>query len=118
MANVITATADTFQISDTALRQLARGQNKNVLAALLGVKRFQVAQLDNGDVRTSFEFKGNRKMNVCWLSYNAGSDTYTLALVKMTKKIVSFKTVYQADGLYFDQLAGIFEEQTGLYVTF
>lgn len=117
MTNTAATVDNSAQIAETALRQLARGQNPQILARLLGVKQFVRNQKANGDVTVSFQFKGNRKVNVCWLTYNVGPDTYTLELVKYSATKVTFTPVYKAEGLYFDQLAETFERQTGLYVT-
>ena len=83
------------------------------LQIMLGTKA--IACLDNS---ITFDFKGNRKMNKCRITYNYGSDLYTVEFFKYSPKKFTYTVVAQFAGIYADQLRNLFEQTTGLYLSF
>lgn len=100
---------DGKQIAETTLMYLG-GTGR--LSAMIGAKNFS----HDGNGTLSFMFKMFKKANVVRFVLDA-SDTYTMKLEKYnsrTHDISEYKTI---DGLYFDQLKEVFEQETGLYLT-
>lgn len=66
-----------------------------------------------------FKFKGSRKLNVCIVKLN-GNDLYDIEFGRVRKQggIPTYKPVEEINDIYCDQLKGIFEKSTGLYLSF
>ena len=64
-----------------------------------------------------FGFKGCRKANKCRVILDYGSDTYNFELWHLNKRTWDFSKVYEIEGIYFDMLKPIFEDETGLYLS-
>jgi hypothetical protein len=69
------------------------------------------------DKSAQFGFKGCRKANKCRVVYDYGSDLYTFELWHFNKRTFDFKKVFELDGVYWDMLKSLFEEETGLYLS-
>lgn len=65
-----------------------------------------------------FDFKGNRKVNKCRVTYCEGSDLYSVEFFKFSPKKLTCPKVQEFAGIYADQLRPLFEETTGLYLKF
>lgn len=83
------------------------------LQAMLGTKAVMY-----GDNSVLFDFKGNRKMNKCRISYVAGLDLYNVEFFKYSPKKLTSSKVQDFAGIYADQLRSLFENTTGLYLSF
>lgn len=81
------------------------------LRAMVNARDF--VALGNG---VQFAFSGSRKANKARITLSAG-DFYTLELFKIRKRGLEVEAVYEAEGLYWDQLKPIFEAETGLYLS-
>lgn len=95
------------QIAETTLMQLG-GYGR--LKAMIGAEFFSYD--DKGTL--TFKFKGCRKANYLEVVLDA-DDTYTMVFLKITNP--TRKEVGKFSGLYCDQLQGIFENETGLYLS-
>lgn len=68
---------------------------------------------DLGGLR--FKFSGNRKMNFCEVHLN-GKDLYDVKLIKVHG--TSRKVKAETNDVYAEDLRRVFEEHTGLYLSF
>jgi hypothetical protein len=96
-------------IAKTIIEQMG-GAGK--IRAMVGVKTFVVSE--DG---VSIEFNGSRKMNCVKITLDP-SDTYTMTLYKLMPKKMELKKISEIDGLFWDQLKPVFENETGLYLSF
>lgn len=62
-----------------------------------------------------FRFKGCRKANTCRITLNY-QDLYCFELFKIGKDLM-LKPIFEADGLFWDNLKPTFEKETGLYLS-
>ena len=63
-----------------------------------------------------FRFKASKSYNFCRITYNEGTDLYTVYICKIYgQKCINEKTF---DDIYCDQLVSIFETTTGLATHF
>ena len=109
-----------LQICNTIVQQLGGGR---ALAMVGATKLGDVAPTCMG---TRIRLKGCRKANLLVIQLDE-SDTYIVRLVKRTggkwsnKKMdvlpISEKTVVHHEGIYADQLRGLVERETGLYLS-
>ena len=83
------------------------------LQAMLGTKF-----LLHDDEAITFDFKGNRKMNRCKISYCRASDLYSVEFLKYFPSKLRCQSVQQYAGVYADSLRTVFETSTGLYLSF
>jgi len=97
------------------------GVGRTILEQLGGVGRIRVMTgaknfilLPNG---VTFQFPNPQRSrgNVVEVTL-AGDDTYTVKFYNLAGR--TKKLVHEVDGIYFDQLKGVFERQTGLYLSF
>jgi len=72
--------------------------------------------IDHGNgVSFKFDNVTNIKINYFKVSYDEGEDLYILEFGYI--KSLNYTKVKEMDGIYFDQLLDIFEEETGMYLT-
>jgi len=95
----------TKHIAETILQQMG-GQNR--IAAMTGARNF--VNLGNG---VSFKFKLCRRFNYFKVVLNAALDLYEVTLSRVDKWGEQ-KNQETFEGIYWDQLKGIFEQKTGL----
>ena len=79
---------------------------------MTGAKHFTYS-----DNSVSFQFKGSRKTNALRITLDS-SDTYTMKFFKINSRKLTVDTVREIEYVYCDQLAEIFERETGLYLHF
>lgn len=65
----------------------------------------------------TFKFKGSKKVNTCTVKLMP-SDTYSVTFSQFSPKWLEYKTVSSFDDVYCENLVEIFEETTGLYLSF
>jgi hypothetical protein len=79
------------------------------LQAMIGANAFVAV-----DAGVMFKFKGSRKWNCIEIKFN-GRDLYDVTFYKITKlKIAKQETI---EDIYNDQLKGLIERHTGLYLS-
>lgn len=78
------------------------------MSAMLGTKFF--VAVDQG---LQFDFKGCRKANKCRVTLNP-DDTYKFELFKFNRRTLECPQVYELDGVYWDMLKPVFENETKL----
>lgn len=92
-----------------------------IIAQMGGVNRLRVMTGAHTFVAdenwVQFRFKGSRKANTCRVTYNYGLDLYTFELLQFSPTKMAFKPVYKLEGVYFDMLIDLFEQETGLYLS-
>ena len=93
----------------TILQQMG-GQRK--LKAMIGAHYFS-----GDDNMLMFSFKGCRKANKCRVTLDYASDLYIFELFKFSPKKLDSTPVFKLEGVYFDMLKPIFEDETGLYLS-
>jgi len=93
----------TSEMKEEIVRQLG-GFNR--LRAMVGAS---VSALENG---IQMNFKGSKKANIVQIEYDGGRDAYNVKFFK------GFKEVDDMRGVYAEDLIPIFEEMTGLYLSF
>jgi hypothetical protein len=98
------------QVAATILEQMG-GMGK--LRMMIGANNF-VAHATPA-VGVSFRFKGSRKANYCKVTLT-GMDTYNFTLGKI--RDYALVPSYELTDVYSDMLMDIFEQETGLYLTF
>lgn len=95
-----------LQVAETIIKQMG------------GAGRLQLmigASLFAGDEKSvQFSFKGCRKANKCRVTLQP-DDLYTLELFKFDG--LDAPRVYHTDGLFWDMLKPVFEQETGLYLS-
>ena len=97
---------------NTALNQLTMSNNGiNRLVAMIGAKDFVRSDKDNF---VAFKFPRANGINYCKLTLTP-ADLYKLELGYIHGG--SYKIRKELDGLYFDQLKEIFENETKLYLS-
>lgn len=102
-------------IAQTILKQIGG------IAKITGmINAKDILDLENG---VSFKFSGSKKVNYVKIVLN-GMDTYDLEFGKISMKKTDFgvkmpdyKKVKEFDDIYNDQLKGLFEQFTGLYLS-
>jgi hypothetical protein len=72
--------------------------------------------IDHGN-GLSFKFDNvtDKKINYCKVTYDEGEDLYNLEFGFI--RGLNYKKVKEMEGIYFDQLIDIFEEETRMYLT-
>jgi len=102
-----------LEIADTILHQMG-GSGR--LVAMIGMNTPTTITPDLGVI---FSFRGSRKANKCRITYDSGADLYTFELLKYTPVRYSHcPVVFKAERVYFDMLQSMFEQETGLYLSF
>ena len=96
-------------VATTIIKQMG-GSGR--LKAMVGANNFAVCHDDEGGVL--FKFKVSRKANLVKVVLQA-NDTYNMIFYRMGKKE---KVVREVQEVYCDMLKPLFEETTGLYLTF
>lgn len=104
------ASSRTAGVADTIAKQMG-GLGK--LRAMLGAHSFATS---GNDFSFVFPNKQRSKGNSVKVTYNPGSDLYTMEFFNVSVKGV--KRVAKYDDLMWDQLVEVFERQTGWYLTF
>jgi len=96
----------------TALNQLTMSNNGiNRLVIMIGAKDFMRSDEESF---ISFKFPRSNSINYCKLSLTA-DDLYTLELGYIHS--MNYTVRKELKGLFFDQLKGIFEDETKLYLS-
>ena len=101
-------------ISNTIIAQMGGAHR---LMAMVGADNFVYGETDYEGFKqpmTYFRFKMNRKIYVCKVIYNQGSDTYVMQFIKATKN--GMKVVKEYTDVFCDDLISLFEDTTGLYL--
>lgn len=103
-------------------KEVSQAYAKTTIAYLGGMGRLKAMTgaynfLIEADNVVSFRFKGSRKANTIKLTLT-GDDLYTVEFLKYSPSKMEFKAIKKVEGYYFDMLAPLFEETTGLYLTF
>ncbi len=83
------------------------------LVAMVGANLFCI--IDEGVVGIRFHFKGCRKYNMVKIVLTA-ADLYDMTFAQINRK-GDYKEGETIEGLYCDMLQGIFEKETGLYLS-
>jgi len=65
----------------------------------------------------TFKFKGSKRVNTCTIKLMP-SDTYSVTFSQFSPKWLEYKTVESFNDAYCEDLVKIFEETTGLYLSF
>lgn len=95
---------------------------ETILEQIGGIGRLQMMLgtkfLLHDDEAITFDFKGNRKMNRCKISYCRASDLYHVEFFKYSPKKLNCQSVNDYAGVYADRLRFLFETVTGLYLSF
>lgn len=81
------------------------------LKAMIAATNFQY-----DDNSLNFKFKGSRKCNVIQITLNS-MDLYDIKFNKYSPSKFTLTTAKEVNGIYNDQLKGIIEEYTGLYLS-
>jgi hypothetical protein len=112
-ARALTAPVPRLKISNPEIAEIIAQQmgGINRMVAMTGAHTF--VDMGNG---LSFKFKGCRKAN-CLQVILDSSDTYSLTFCKITQRGLEVETKLELSGVYADQLRGIFESYTGLYLS-
>lgn len=99
------------EIANTILNQMG-GLNR--IAVMTGAKDFMI---DGHGV--SFRYPKSKHSNYIKVSLN-GNDLYDVEFgrIRKVKGLPTYKQVETIDDLFFDQLKPIFEQKTGLYLSF
>ena len=106
----------TKQIIENILLWMTGSRNTNRLVAMIGANKLTFDQRKESETSFIFNFKGCRKYNRCFVTYDYGKDLYNLKLFKINMK--TFESVEaKFDGLFGDQLKEIFEQETKLYLS-
>jgi hypothetical protein len=95
-------------VANTILEQMGGARR---LALMIGAKNFVGGKND-----LMFAFSGSTKANKCRITLDRGSDTYKFELLKVNYRTFDHKVVYELEGVYWDMLKKLFEEETGLYL--
>jgi hypothetical protein len=107
---------EALQIAETAFAQMG---GKGRLVAMVGAQDFTYDARDERRVVASFRFKGCSKANICRVAYDRASDTYGFYLLRYSPKTLTFKPLLALDrDVYAEDLVRLFEDNTGLYLTF
>lgn len=102
-----------LEIADTILRQMG-GSGR--LVAMVGMHTPMTITPDLGVI---FSFRGSRKANKCRVTYSPIEDLYTFELLKYTQvRYAHCPVVFRTERVFFDMLQGMFEQETGLYLSF
>lgn len=102
-------------IAETILEQM--GGIRNII---MMTSAKDILDLENG---VSFKFSGSKKVNYVKVILNE-MDTYNIEFGKISMKKTDFgirmpdyKKIKEFDDIYNDQLKGLFEQFTGLYLS-
>lgn len=98
------------EIANTIMKQLVQSENTGRLKAMVGADKMSYDNV--GTLR--FKFKGSKVANWIKISLNS-MDLYDVEFIKIhgTKMTI----VKEFNNVYNDQLKGIFEKTTGLYLS-
>lgn len=103
------------QVANEILKQLG-GFGR--LKAMVGIHNagFSKGQeaFDRGQL--SFKFKGSKVANYCTITL-AGDDTYRVYFSHYNRRTFVEKNARTVERVYAEDLKGLFEEHTGLYLT-
>jgi len=109
-------TVQTKQIIENILLWMTGSKSTNRLVAMIGANKFIFDQDKDDKTTFIFNFKGCRKYNRCFISYDYGKDLYDLKLFKLNMK--TFESIEaKFESLFGDQLKKFFEHETKLRVT-
>lgn len=97
------------QIAQTIIEQL---NGLGTLRLLVAANSFTYTE-----DQLTFKFKGSRKVNTCTIKLMP-SDTYLVTFSQFSPKLLEYKTVESFNDVYCEDLVKIFEETTGLYLSF
>ncbi len=78
------------------------------LSAMIGATYFV-----GDETSLQFSFKGCRKANKCRVTL-LPNDLYRMELLKVNKRTYDLEYLYEEEGLYWDMLKPVFENETGL----
>ena len=101
--------ATDMTVAETILQQMGGSRR---LKVMIGASNF-----GGTEDSLQFDFKGSRKYNKCRITLDFGMDLYKLELFQFRRKSMTCPLLYECEGLYFDQLIGTFEEETGLHLS-
>tara|TARA_R110000824_G_scaffold135553_1_gene298857 strand:- start:13277 stop:13597 length:321 start_codon:yes stop_codon:yes gene_type:complete len=101
------------QATATTIFNQMGGMNR--IAAMTGAKNFGFSSTEAGNVKASFLFKGSRKVNGLEVTLE-NDDTYKMTFSKTTPK-AGYNVIAETANVHGDQLAGIFTNITGLYLS-
>mgnify|MGYP005666573747 CR=1 FL=1 len=107
---------ETKQIIENILLWMTGSKNTNRLVATIGANKLAFDQRKESETSFIFNFKGCRKYNRCFVTYDAVKDLYNLKLFKLNMKTFEFVEA-KFDGIFGDQLKEIFEQETKLYLS-
>lgn len=108
-------TARHVEVAQTIMAQIGRG-NVNALKVMTGAKNFMSHNEECGALSFRIPMKTRNGANYMKVTLNA-SDTYTVEF----GRVWGHKYVQLAGGasdVYAEDLAGLFERETGLFVSF
>lgn len=99
------------EIARTIADQLTQSSNGyNRLKAMIAGNNFYYSSANAKNLGgLSFQFKGSRKASLCGIVLDF-DDTYTMKFYR------GIKEVKEISGLYAEDLMGVFEDFTGLYL--
>ena len=107
---------EALQVAETAFSQMG---GKGRLVAMVGAHDFTFDARDERRTVASFRFKSCRKANICRIAYDHASDTYGFYLLRYSPKTLKFTVLLALDrDVYAEDLVRLFEDNTGLYLTF
>ena len=102
--------------NDEIINHMVTQMGGNIFFMMTGAKPQYKKTEDNGDITIMFKLKRNKsKANYYSITYNLGSDTYTVNYIQLIKE--NRNIVKEMDGVYCDMLKPIFEETTGMYLS-
>jgi hypothetical protein len=103
-----------YEMSTTALNQLTNSNNgRNRLVAMIGASNF-LRDEENYTISFKFAAKAKNNANYCGIKLNA-MDLYDVKFVNI--RGANIETVSVHNDLYADMLKGVFEDETGLYLS-
>lgn len=104
---------ETRRIATSIIEQLG-GINR--LYAIVGAYDCFSVTEGNGDSGWAFKFKGSKVANYCKIILNSATDTYTMEFMKI--RGLTAKNTAKMEDVYGDMLKSLFEEETGLHLSF
>lgn len=90
-------------------------QTLNHLGGNVAIRLINARQFVASDNSLRFRFSGSRRINVAVVTLDA-DDTYSLSFHKVGKS--TSKEVATFAGIYADDLQQVFENETGLFLSF
>jgi hypothetical protein len=107
---------ETKQIIENILLWMTGSKNTNRLVATVGANKFMFDEMKPDEPTFTFNFKGCKKYNKCFVTYDFAKDLYNLKLFKINMK--TFESVEKKlESLFGDQLKECFEQETKLRIT-